>query len=121
MDLLVKRTETLPQSSQEIQAAIAAARTASRLGGGPDPGEAELENEILLRVKGAKQKFPVLLVDDEAVYRNGVNALLEQNPTVASFFEVLFATNDKEAMISLHERRHPRLAGKLSSGTWVGV
>ncbi len=97
-NLVPTRVETLPKHSSEIHETLAAAKAAARMGGGPDPREAELEREILSQCKDFGQKIPVLFVDDEAVYRNGLVSLLEKNSSIGSLFEILTATNDKQAI-----------------------
>jgi signal transduction histidine kinase/CheY-like chemotaxis protein len=106
--LAVARSEPLPASSRELQAAVEAARSSARLGGGPDPRESDLEAEILSQTKGFAVRIPLLIVEDEAIYRNGVIALLEKNPSISAIFEVFSATNDTEAL-ALAQERSPRL------------
>jgi CheY-like chemotaxis protein len=95
---LTPRENTLPKSSREVQEAIEVAKASLRVGGGSDPRESELESEILLKTKDCTTPFPLLIVEDEAVYRNGVIALLDKNPSIARLFEVLTATRDTEAL-----------------------
>lgn len=103
--LVQERKESLPRSSKEIQSAIEAAKSSLRTGAGADPRESELETEILGKTKGKNQTFPILIVEDEAVYRNGLIALLQKNTAICCLFEVHTAMKDTEAFSLALEKK----------------
>ncbi|MCA2961747.1 MAG: response regulator [Silvanigrellales bacterium] len=117
------RSEALPRSSREIQAALAAVRiAAARLGGsGPDPREVEIEAAILARLDSMGQvhanPVTVLVVDDEVVYRNGLLALLEQSDRLSARIRMVFAKNDEEAIAAVSLSKPILLIEDVDLGT----
>ena len=107
------RSDALPTSSREIQAALAAVRIAAQrqAGAGPDPREAEIEAHLVARLDAlrapksglATERLTLLVVDDEAVYRNGLLALLERSEALAQRVRMVFARNDVEAFAAVKE------------------
>ena len=106
--LTPSRTEALPSSSRDIQAALAAVRIAAARQGnaGPDPLEAEIEGSILARLEslGVAEAKPVtvLAVEDEAVYRNGLLSLLDRSDALSARIRMVFAKNDSEALAAVN-------------------
>jgi signal transduction histidine kinase/DNA-binding NarL/FixJ family response regulator len=113
-ELVPTRSESLPRTSKEIQSAIAALRIASTNSakGEPNASETQIEAQLLgemesLQKKGLipmREKLPVLVIEDEAVYRNGLLSLVERSAELASKVHMSFAKSDKDATRLFQEK-----------------
>lgn len=62
-----------------------------------DDRESRFEREILGKIRDTEAKIKVLLVDDEAIYRQTLVKLLTLNSDIASHLEIFHAGNSTEA------------------------
>ncbi|MCA2959541.1 MAG: response regulator [Silvanigrellales bacterium] len=107
------RFDALPKCSQDIQSAFAAVRIAElrQAGARPDSHEAEIEAILVARLealcssnKDSASALPtVLVVDDEAVYRNGLHSLVDRSEALAGRIRMVFARNAVEAFAAVKE------------------
>lgn len=91
----------LPQSSRQIREEATRRRMASLHGATKDPLENELEQELdrlLTASLVGHQKFNILLVDDEGVYREGMRCLLSRFSRVGRHIEFCGAASATEGL-----------------------
>ncbi len=116
------RSDALPRSSREIQAAIAAVRIAAHRQGsaGPDPLEAEIETGIAAHLEAVgvaeTDLMTVLVVDDEAVYQNGLLSLVTRSEVLSPWIRMVFARNDSEALAAVKEHNPALLIEDVDLG-----
>ena len=95
-----KTTATLPKHSSDITKAIAAMAAAAEAGeGSVDKGELTLEVDIIQASDKLGRALRVLVIDDEAVYRDGLVAYLSRTPELESAI-VLAQADGSEAALS---------------------
>lgn len=101
-------SEPLFQSSEEFRVHSAKLRQALREAG--TPMEAGVETEIERKVKDKLATFegpvpPLLIVDDEAAYRNMLQNLFQKDDSLISKIPLLFAKNSREALALTKEHK----------------
>ena len=72
--------------------------------GSSDRTESDLEHEIVAQVHNRTERFRLLVVDDEALYRNAVLALVQRSENLSAHIEFLSAKNAEEASHLCRER-----------------
>ncbi len=99
-ELIDPRTQLLPASSTEIKASFERLRKDSQAFARLEthPLEVSLEAEVIKLLKSVGEPLKVLVVDDEAVYRNSLAALLNQSNDLKKPIVLSFAQNSKEAL-----------------------
>jgi signal transduction histidine kinase/ActR/RegA family two-component response regulator len=98
-DRLNKTTAKLPAHSSEITQVIAAL---TNVAVGPassvDKGEMTLEEEIIRASSALKRPLQVMVVDDEAIYRNAFVAFLDRTPELLKAIHVVPSENSYQAI-----------------------
>ena len=98
-----KSTALLPRHSSEISSALEAiAFTASECS--LEKGEATLEADVNQASEHLGRPLQVLVVDDEAVYRNALAAYLGRTPEISKSVSVSCASNIHEALATVSNR-----------------
>lgn len=89
--------EQFPKSATEIRDTLAMSRIAKPVLSTTVSDE-EIEGQIQMARSGATAPMVILVVDDEAIYRNGLCAFLERSNTLNDFVRIEFASDDKTAL-----------------------
>lgn len=93
------RAEPLPETSKSVTVAFEKLKAQAIGQGAPtDEQESELERAILKKIQGFKNSLSLLIVDDEGVYRNGLENLIMRAEDLVGKFTVHFADNSSEAL-----------------------
>ena len=93
-------TAVLPKHSSEIIKVIQAIAQVADQDGSVDQSEVALEAEIVDAHAKLGRAIKVLIVDDEAVYRNGLSAYLTRTESLARTFAITQASSSQEALKS---------------------
>jgi CheY-like chemotaxis protein len=108
-----------------VAQALAQFRLRAAQGGGAvnDEQEARLESELLGKIKAQKAPLPLLIVDDEAVYRNALASLIARSEDLSAKFLIRFAADAAEG-VRLAEAEKPFLVildVDLGAGSASGI
>ena len=90
---------TLPSSSAQIKEnyALLKKQNKSDSSGEVDQLEVTLEKEIIHLIKENQRPLTLLIVDDEAIYRNSIKALVTRSADLSNSISMTTATNSEEA------------------------
>jgi DNA-binding NarL/FixJ family response regulator len=106
LELCDKRTVPLPASSRDVVSAFQRFRKSS--GGSDvssvefDPLESALESEIVRLISPLEKPFRLVIVDDEAIYRNSIAAILNRSESLKDIVSLGFAKNSDESRQALN-------------------
>jgi signal transduction histidine kinase/DNA-binding NarL/FixJ family response regulator len=94
------RYTAMPAFSKEISAAIGRFRSdfSTVSNSGKDELQDELERKLHECLVGVSSTVQVLIVDDEAVYRNSLTALIGKSEKLRNSVKLVFAKNSDEAL-----------------------
>jgi len=120
-EVSVAHAKLMPRSSHEAQTSLAARADRARQSAvESNEHEPEIEGELRDRLEKVKlqgtDQVSVLVIDDEAFYRQALQALIERSESLSSKVRLVFAKNDIEALTQIQEQRFSLVIADVDLG-----
>jgi CheY-like chemotaxis protein len=102
-DLQSRSCSSIPSHSKQFYEEFARQKELVSSSPPVDEREAELTREILSKIALSEPPLPILVVDDEAIYRNNIESLLKKTPQINSKIAIIWAKNANDALAKVRE------------------